>query len=65
MTCISFISGYLYIVYAVEAGSVAPGHLATPTVYVNAVDDLLRRPAHGDGSTIGILFADDRDDVVV
>jgi hypothetical protein len=32
--------------------------------YVNVVDDLLR-PEHGDGSTIGILLAADRDDVAV
>jgi hypothetical protein len=33
--------------------------------YVNVVDDLLRRPEHGDGTTIGILLAADRDDVAV
>jgi hypothetical protein len=33
--------------------------------YVNVVDDLLRRPEHGDEPTIGILLAASRDDVVV
>jgi len=32
---------------------------------VNVVDDLLRRPEHGDGPTIGTLLATDRNDVVV
>ncbi len=34
-------------------------------MYVNVVDDLLRRPEHGDGPTIGILPAADRSEVVV
>ncbi len=54
-----------YIVFELKAGRVEPGHLGTLNFYVNAVDDLLRRPEHGDGSTIGILLAADRDDVVV
>jgi len=54
-----------YIVFELKAGRVEPGHLGTLNFYVNAVDDLLRCPEHGDGSTIGILLAADRDDVVV
>jgi len=42
-----------------------PRHLGTLNFDGNAVDDLLRRPEHGDGSTTGILLAADRDDVVV
>ncbi len=52
------------IVFELKRSSGA-GHLGTLNFYVNAVDDLLRRPEHGDGSTIGILLAADRDDVVV
>ncbi|RZL75062.1 MAG: DUF1016 family protein [Rhodococcus sp. (in: high G+C Gram-positive bacteria)] len=33
--------------------------------YVNAVDELLRKPEHRGGTTIGILLALDRDDIVV
>ncbi len=46
-----------YIVFELKAGRVEPGHLGTLNFYVNAVDDLLRRPEHDDGSTIGILLA--------
>jgi predicted nuclease of restriction endonuclease-like (RecB) superfamily len=54
-----------YIVFELKVGRVEPEHLGKLNFYVNAVDDLLRRPEHGDGSTIGILLAADRDDVVV
>ncbi|MGZ4561619.1 MAG: PDDEXK nuclease domain-containing protein [Mycobacteriaceae bacterium] len=54
-----------YIVFELKVGRVEPEHLGQLNFYVNAVDDLLRRPEHGDGSTIGILPAADRDDVVV
>lgn len=54
-----------YIVFELKVGRVEPEHLGQLNFYVNAVDDLLRRPEHGDGSTIGILLAADRDDVVV
>jgi hypothetical protein len=43
----------------------APENLGNLHFYVNAIDDLMRRPEHGDGPTIGILFAATRDDVVV
>jgi hypothetical protein len=42
-----------------------PEHIGKLNFYVNVVDDLLRRPEHGDGTTIGILLAADRDDVAV
>jgi hypothetical protein len=42
-----------------------PEHIGKLNFYVNAVDDLLRRTEHGDGTTIGILLAADRDDVAV
>lgn len=32
---------------------------------INTVDDLRRKEEHGDGSTIGILLAADRDEVAV
>lgn len=54
-----------FIVLELKAGPAEPEHLGKLNFYVNAVDDLLRRPEHGDGSTIGILLAADRDDVVV
>lgn len=54
-----------YIVFELKVGRVEPAHLGQLNFYVNAVDDLLRRPEHGDGSTIGILLAADRDNVVV
>ncbi|MGZ4556809.1 MAG: PDDEXK nuclease domain-containing protein [Mycobacteriaceae bacterium] len=53
------------MVFELKVGRVEPEHLGQLNFYVNAVDDLLRRPEHGDGSTIGILLAADRDDVVV
>ena len=40
-------------------------HVGKLNFYNDAVDDLLRRPEHSDGSTIGILLAADRDDVAV
>lgn len=51
--------------FELKAGRVEPGHLGMLNFYVNDVDDLLRRPEHGDGSTVGNLLAADRDDVVV
>jgi len=42
-----------YIVFELKSGRVEPGHLGTLNFYISAVDDLLRRPEHGDGSTIG------------
>ena len=54
-----------HVVFELKVGRVEPEHLGKLSFYVNAVDDLLRRPEHGDGSSIGILLAADRDDVVV
>lgn len=54
-----------YVVFELKVGRVEPEHLGKLSFYVNAVDDLLRRPEHGDGSSIGILLAADRDDIVV
>lgn len=54
-----------FIVFELKAGPAEPEHLGKLNFYVNAVDDLLRRPEHGDGTTIGILLAAGRDDVVV
>ena len=53
-----------YVVFELKVGRVEPEHLGKLNFYVNAVDDLLRRPEHGDGSSIGILLAADRDDIV-
>lgn len=54
-----------YVVFELKVGPAEPEHLGKLHFYVNAVDDLLRKPEHGDGPTIGILLAADRDDVVV
>ncbi len=54
-----------FVVFELKVGTAAPEHLGKLNFYVNAVDSLLRREEHGDGSTIGILLAADRDDVVV
>lgn len=54
-----------FIVFELKTVAAQPEHLGKLNFYVNAVDDLLRRPEHGDGSTIGILLAADRDDVAV
>lgn len=48
-----------------EAVAAEPEHIEKLNFYVNAVDELLRWTEHGDGSTIGILLAADRDDVAV
>ena len=54
-----------FIVFELKVGAAEPEHLGKLNFYVNAVDALLRRPEHGDGSSIGILLVADRDDVVV
>jgi len=54
-----------FIVFELKVGAAEPEHLGKLNFYVNAVDALLRRPEHGDGSSIGILLVADRGDVVV
>lgn len=54
-----------FIVFELKVDAAEPEHLGKLNFYVNAVDALLRRPEHGDGSSIGILLVADRDDVVV
>lgn len=54
-----------FVVFELKVGGAEPEHLGKLNFYVNAVDDLLRRPEYGDGGSIGILLAADRDDVVV
>jgi len=54
-----------FVVFELKVGPAQPGHLGQLHFYVNVVDDLLRRPEHGAGPTIGILLATDRNDVVV
>ena len=54
-----------YVVFELKVGAAAPEHLGQLNFYVNIVDDLMRRPEHDDGPTIGILLAATRDDVVV
>jgi len=54
-----------FVVFELKAGRAEPEHLGKLNFYVNVIDDQLRRAEHGDGSTIGILLAADRDDVVV
>lgn len=54
-----------YVVFELKVGAAAPEHLGQLNFYVNVVDDLMRRPEHDDGPTIGILLAATRDDVVV
>ena len=54
-----------YVVFELKVGAAAPKHLGQLNFYANVVDDLLRRPEHDDGPTIGILLAATRDDVVV
>jgi predicted nuclease of restriction endonuclease-like (RecB) superfamily len=54
-----------YIVFELKVGAAAPAHLGQLNFYVNVVDDLMRRPEHDDGPTIGILLAATRNDVVV
>ena len=54
-----------FIVFELKSVAAEPEHIGKLNFYVNVVDDLLRRPEHGDGTTIGILLAADRDDVAV
>ena len=54
-----------YIVFELKVGGAVPAHLGQLNFYVNVIDDLLRRPEHDDGPTIGILLAATRNDVVV
>lgn len=54
-----------FVVFELKIGHAEPEHIGKLNFYVNAVDDLLRKPDHGDGTTIGILLAADRDDIVV
>lgn len=53
------------VVFELKTVAVQPEHVGKLNFYVNAVDDLLHGPEHGDGSTIGILLAADRDDIAV
>lgn len=39
-----------YAVFELKVGRVEPEHLGKFSFYLNAVDDLLRRPEHGGGS---------------
>jgi YhcG PDDEXK nuclease domain len=54
-----------FVVFELKVGAAEPEHLGKLKFYVNAVDDLLRRPEHGDPATIGIMLAAHRDDIVV
>ncbi len=54
-----------YVVFELKVGPAAPEHLGQLNFYVNVIDDLMRRPEHDDGPTIGILLAATRNDVVV
>ncbi|RIJ70613.1 DUF1016 domain-containing protein [Nakamurella silvestris] len=54
-----------FVVFELKAVAAQPEHVGKLNFYVNAVDDFLRRPQYGDGTTIGILLAADRDDVAV
>jgi len=54
-----------FIVFELKSVGAEPEHIGKLNFYVNVVDDLLRRPEHGDAPTIGILLAASRDDVVV
>jgi len=38
-----------FVVFELKVGPAQPGHLGQLHFYVNVVDDLLRRPKHGDG----------------
>jgi hypothetical protein len=51
--------------FELKIGHAEPEHIGKLNFYVNAVDDLLRKPDHGHGTTIGILLTADRDDIVV
>lgn len=54
-----------FVVFELKIGPAEPEHLGKLNFYVNAVDDLLRRPEHGDHATIGILLAASRNNVVI
>ena len=54
-----------FVVFELKVGPAEPEHLGKLNFYVNAVDDLLRRPEHGDQATVGILLAASRNNVVV
>ena len=54
-----------FVIIELKIGTAEPEHLGQLAFYVNAADDLLRRPDRGDDPTIGILLVTDRDDVVV
>lgn len=54
-----------YVVFELKVTAAVPEHLGQLNFYVTAVDELLRRPEHDDGPTIGILLAATRNDVVV
>jgi nuclease YhcG-like protein len=54
-----------FIVFELKSVAAEPEHIGKLNFYVNVVDELLRRTEHGDGTTIGILLAADRDDVAV
>jgi len=52
-----------YIIFELKADRAEPEHLGKLSFYVTDVNDLLRRPDHGDQATIGGLLATDRDDI--
>lgn len=54
-----------FVVFELKVGTVEPEHVGKLSFYVTAVDEALRRPEHGDGPTVGILLAGQRDEVVV
>lgn len=54
-----------FVVFELKTTPIEPEHLGKLNFYVNAVDDLLRRPEHDDGPTIGILLAATNDNIVV
>ncbi len=53
-----------FVVFELKYRAAGPEHSDRLNSYARMVDNQLRRPEHGDGSTIGILLAASRDDVV-
>jgi predicted nuclease of restriction endonuclease-like (RecB) superfamily len=54
-----------FVVFELKVGQSEPEHIGKLTFYVNVVEDQLRKPDHGDGTTIGIRLTSIRDDIVV
>ncbi|WP_394855665.1 PDDEXK nuclease domain-containing protein [Rhodococcus globerulus] len=54
-----------FVVFELKVGQAEPEHIGKLNVYINVVDDQLRKPDHGEGATIGILLVATRDDIVV